>query len=161
MYVSEDCGAVYVREKGELRYVSADRMMLRSTDSSPKILLSTLHRHFTIREPHKARRDHFIFTYNKEGSLRYTVKSLFDISYSSSLIISSMWTRWVSPSKWLISCSRRWRETQIHWASYCAQGTAGLLWGLWRTSAEIPVFEKQVRSKHNIMAVCLIRHPKY
>ncbi|XP_043076580.1 leucine-rich repeat-containing protein 42 isoform X2 [Puntigrus tetrazona] len=80
MYVSEDCGAVYVREKGELRYVNADRNdapqhRLFSRDFSFQLCIDTL-----PSSSHTKRRDHFIFTYNKEGSLRYTVKSLFDIS---------------------------------------------------------------------------------
>uniref|UniRef100_A0A671P8D2 Leucine rich repeat containing 42 n=1 Tax=Sinocyclocheilus anshuiensis TaxID=1608454 RepID=A0A671P8D2_9TELE len=80
MYVSEDCGAVYVREKGELRYVSADRNdapqhRLFTRDFSFQLCTDTL-----PSASHTNRRDHFIFTYNKEGSLRYTVKSLFDIS---------------------------------------------------------------------------------
>ncbi|ROL44646.1 Leucine-rich repeat-containing protein 42 [Anabarilius grahami] len=80
MYFSEDCGAVYVREKGELRYVSADRNdapqhRLFTRDFSFQLCIDTL-----PSASHTKRRDHFIFTYNKEGSLRYTVKSLFDIS---------------------------------------------------------------------------------
>ncbi|XP_050980706.1 leucine-rich repeat-containing protein 42 [Labeo rohita] len=80
MYVSEDCGAVYVREKGELRYVNTDRSdapqhRLFTRDFSFQLCIDTL-----PSASHTKRRDHFIFTYNKEGSLRYTVKSLFDIS---------------------------------------------------------------------------------
>uniref|UniRef100_A0A8C2E2L1 Leucine rich repeat containing 42 n=1 Tax=Cyprinus carpio TaxID=7962 RepID=A0A8C2E2L1_CYPCA len=80
MYVSEGCGAVYVREKGELRCVSADRNhapqhRLFTRDFSFQLCIDTL-----PSASHTKRRDHFIFTYNKEGSLRYTVKSLFDIS---------------------------------------------------------------------------------
>uniref|UniRef100_A0A672M424 Leucine-rich repeat-containing protein 42-like n=1 Tax=Sinocyclocheilus grahami TaxID=75366 RepID=A0A672M424_SINGR len=80
MYVSEDCGAVYVREKGELRYVSADSIdapqhRLFTRDFSFQLCTDTL-----PSASHTNRRDHFIFTYNKEGSLRYTVKALFDIS---------------------------------------------------------------------------------
>lgn len=78
MYLNHDCGAVYVREKGELRYVNADappQHRLFNRDVSFKLCIDIL--------PSAARtkrNDHFIFTYNKEGSLRYTVKSLFDIS---------------------------------------------------------------------------------
>ncbi|XP_048020465.1 leucine-rich repeat-containing protein 42 [Megalobrama amblycephala] len=80
MYLSEDCGAVYVREKGELRYVSADKNdapqhRLFTRDFSFQLCIDTL-----PSASRTKRRDHFIFTYNKEGSLRYTVKSLFDIS---------------------------------------------------------------------------------
>uniref|UniRef100_A0A673H5T0 Leucine rich repeat containing 42 n=1 Tax=Sinocyclocheilus rhinocerous TaxID=307959 RepID=A0A673H5T0_9TELE len=80
MYVSEDCGAVYVREKGELRYVNADKNdapqhRLFTRDFSFQLCTDTL-----PSASHTNRRDHFTFTYNKEGSLRYTVKSLFDIS---------------------------------------------------------------------------------
>ncbi|XP_056096933.1 leucine-rich repeat-containing protein 42 [Rhinichthys klamathensis goyatoka] len=80
MYLSEDCGAVYVREKGELRYVSADKNdapqhRLFNRDFSFQLCIDPL-----PSASHTKRRDHFIFTYNKEGSLRYSVKSLFDIS---------------------------------------------------------------------------------
>ncbi|XP_067309149.1 leucine-rich repeat-containing protein 42 [Pseudorasbora parva] len=80
MYLSEDCGSVYVREKGELRYVSAEKNdapqhRLFTRDFSFQLCIDTL-----PSSSHTKRRDHFIFTYNKEGSLRYTVKPLFDIS---------------------------------------------------------------------------------
>ncbi|XP_056322681.1 leucine-rich repeat-containing protein 42 [Danio aesculapii] len=82
MYLGEDSGAVYVRENGELRRVSA----VRTEAPPPQNRLFT--RDFTFQlcidtlpsASRTERRDHFIFTYNKQGSLRYSVKSLFDIS---------------------------------------------------------------------------------
>lgn len=73
MYLNDDYGAVYVREKGELRYVNADAPQQHRL--SFKLCIDT-----SASAGHGKRSDHFIFTYNKEGSLRYTVKSLFDIS---------------------------------------------------------------------------------
>ncbi|XP_056600354.1 leucine-rich repeat-containing protein 42 [Triplophysa dalaica] len=73
MYLNDDYGAVYVREKGELRYVNADAPQQHRL--SFKLCIDT-----SPSAGHGKRSDHFIFTYNKEGSLRYTVKSLFDIS---------------------------------------------------------------------------------
>lgn len=78
MYLNDDYGAVYVREKGELRYVNADappHHRLFNRDFSFQLCIDTL-----PSACRGKRSDHFIFTYNKEGSLRYTVKSLFDIS---------------------------------------------------------------------------------
>ncbi|XP_030015671.1 leucine-rich repeat-containing protein 42 [Sphaeramia orbicularis] len=65
-----DSSPVYVREKGSLRRVS-DIVL-----AQPKPVSSSCRR----TNPFVLRKDHFIFTYNAEGSLRYTSKSLFDIT---------------------------------------------------------------------------------
>ncbi|XP_051990539.1 leucine-rich repeat-containing protein 42 [Xyrauchen texanus] len=81
MYLNEDCGAVYVREKGALRCVNADthaappQHRLFNRDFSFKLCIDAL-----PSASHTKKSDFFIFTYNKEGSLRYSVKSLFDLS---------------------------------------------------------------------------------
>uniref|UniRef100_A0A3Q4H4U0 Leucine rich repeat containing 42 n=1 Tax=Neolamprologus brichardi TaxID=32507 RepID=A0A3Q4H4U0_NEOBR len=60
---------IYVRERGSLRRVS-DIVL-----AQPKPALSCRRTN-----PFVPRKEHFIFTYNEEGSLRYTTKSLFDIT---------------------------------------------------------------------------------
>lgn len=65
-----DSNAVYVREKGSLRRVS-DIVL-----AQPKPVASSCRR----TNPFVFRKEHFIFTYNEEGSLRYSCKSLFDIT---------------------------------------------------------------------------------
>ncbi|XP_047446073.1 leucine-rich repeat-containing protein 42 isoform X2 [Mugil cephalus] len=64
-----DNGTVYVRERGSLRRVS-DIVL-----AQPKPVSSCRRTN-----PFVTRKEHFIFTYNEEGSLRYTTKSLFDIA---------------------------------------------------------------------------------
>ncbi|XP_030608235.1 leucine-rich repeat-containing protein 42 isoform X2 [Archocentrus centrarchus] len=64
-----DNGTIYVRERGSLRRVS-DIVL-----AQPKPALSCRRTN-----PFVPRKEHFIFTYNEEGSLRYTTKSLFDIT---------------------------------------------------------------------------------
>ncbi|XP_069548509.1 leucine-rich repeat-containing protein 42 isoform X1 [Brachyistius frenatus] len=64
-----DNSAVYVRERGNLRQVS-DIVL-----AQPKPVSSCRRTN-----PFVLRKEHFIFTYNEEGSLRYTSKSLFDIA---------------------------------------------------------------------------------
>ncbi|XP_062260626.1 leucine-rich repeat-containing protein 42 [Platichthys flesus] len=64
-----DDGPVYVREKGNLRRVS-DIVL-----SQPKPASSCRRTN-----PLVLRKEHFVFTYNSEGSLRYTTKSLFDLA---------------------------------------------------------------------------------
>lgn len=79
-------GNVYVREKGELRFVNPTRNVPQS--SRPKSSYKLFNKDFSVRlcmdslPPAKCRRsnDHFVFTYNSEGSLRYTAKSLLNIS---------------------------------------------------------------------------------
>ncbi|XP_034411461.1 leucine-rich repeat-containing protein 42 [Cyclopterus lumpus] len=62
-----DNSAIYVRERGNLRRVS-DIVL-----AQPKPVSSCRRTN-----PFVLRKEHFIFTYNAEGSLRYTTKSLFD-----------------------------------------------------------------------------------
>ncbi|XP_039999419.1 leucine-rich repeat-containing protein 42 isoform X2 [Xiphias gladius] len=64
-----DNGTIYVRERGSLRRVS-DIVL-----AQPKPVSSCRRTN-----PFALRKEHFIFTYNAEGSLRYTTKSLFDIT---------------------------------------------------------------------------------
>ncbi|KAM9789808.1 leucine-rich repeat-containing protein 42 [Neosynchiropus ocellatus] len=64
-----DSSAVYVRENGNLRRVS-DIVL-----AQPKHVSSCRRTN-----PFVPKKEHFIFTYNAEGSLRYTSKSLFDIT---------------------------------------------------------------------------------
>lgn len=65
-----DSSTIYVREKGSLRRVN-DIVL-----AQPKPVSSSCRR----TNPFVLRKEHFIFTYNEEGSLRYTCKSLFDIT---------------------------------------------------------------------------------
>lgn len=62
-------GTFYVRERGQLRRVN-DIVL---TETKPAASCSRTN-------PLILRKEHFVFTYNEEGSLRYTAKSLFDIS---------------------------------------------------------------------------------
>lgn len=64
-----DSSTIYVRERGKLRRVS-DIVL-----AQPKPVSSCRRTN-----PLVLRKEHFIFTYNAEGSLRYTTKSLFDIT---------------------------------------------------------------------------------
>lgn len=64
-----DGGTVYVRERGSLRRV-ADIVL-----AQPRPVSSCRRTN-----PLVLRKEHFVFTYNAEGSLRYTSKSLFDIT---------------------------------------------------------------------------------
>lgn len=64
-----DSNTIYVREKGNLRRVS-DIVL-----AQPKPVSSCRRTN-----PFVLKKEHFIFTYNEEGSLRYTSKSLFDIA---------------------------------------------------------------------------------
>ncbi|KAM9349356.1 leucine-rich repeat-containing protein 42 [Symphorus nematophorus] len=64
-----DNSTIYVREKGNLRRVG-DIVLAQSKS------VSSCRR----TNPFVLRKEHFIFTYNAEGSLRYTTKSLFDIT---------------------------------------------------------------------------------
>ncbi|XP_053740184.1 leucine-rich repeat-containing protein 42 [Synchiropus splendidus] len=64
-----DSNTVYVRENGSLRRVS-DIVL------APPRQVSSCRR----TNPFVPKKEHFIFTYNAEGSLRYTTKSLFDIT---------------------------------------------------------------------------------
>lgn len=64
-----DSGTVYVRERGNLRRVN-DIVLAQAKPASS----------CRRTNPFAPRKEHFIFTYNAEGSLRYTTKSLFDIT---------------------------------------------------------------------------------
>ncbi|KAI1883097.1 hypothetical protein AGOR_G00241730 [Albula goreensis] len=84
-----ECGPVYIREKGILRSVNEpvfakEAWSFRTTKPS-----RLFRREFSVElcvedrvqaGTHTKRKEHFVFTYNKEGSLRYSVKSLFNIS---------------------------------------------------------------------------------
>ncbi|KAF3698738.1 Leucine-rich repeat-containing protein 42 [Channa argus] len=67
--LSVDGDSVYVRERGKLRRVG-DIVL-----AQPKPISSCRRTN-----PFVLRKEHFMFTYNAEGSLRYTTKSLFDIT---------------------------------------------------------------------------------
>ncbi|KAM6415009.1 leucine-rich repeat-containing protein 42 isoform 1-T1 [Rhynochetos jubatus] len=81
-----DTGPIYVRENGKLHVVNQGAGGVRnvSPGTRPFRLFS---RGFSVelclnREDDRARRqrtDHFIFTYTKEGNLRYSAKSLFSL----------------------------------------------------------------------------------
>ncbi|MCJ8740444.1 hypothetical protein PDJAM_G00059160 [Pangasius djambal] len=81
-----DYGSVYVREKGELRFINPTGNVPQY--ARPKSSYKLFDKDFSVRlcidsfPPTKCRKrnDHFVFTYNREGSLRYTAKSLLDIS---------------------------------------------------------------------------------
>ncbi|XP_037537776.1 leucine-rich repeat-containing protein 42 [Nematolebias whitei] len=62
---------MYIRERGSLRRVAVGDIIL----AEPKPASSCRRTN-----PLVLRKEHFIFTYNDEGSLRYTTKSLFDIT---------------------------------------------------------------------------------
>ncbi|XP_041849009.1 leucine-rich repeat-containing protein 42 isoform X2 [Melanotaenia boesemani] len=64
-----DNSTIYVREKGSLRRVGGIIL------AQPKLASSCRRTN-----PFLLRKEHYIFTYNEEGSLRYTTKSLFDIT---------------------------------------------------------------------------------
>ncbi|XP_010014873.1 PREDICTED: leucine-rich repeat-containing protein 42 isoform X2 [Nestor notabilis] len=81
-----DTGPIYVRENGKLHVVNQGSGGIR--DVTPKTRPFRLFsRGFSVelcmnREDDRARRqrtDHFIFTYTKEGNLRYSAKSLFSL----------------------------------------------------------------------------------
>lgn len=65
-----DSATVYVRERGQLRRVND--IVLYDTKQASLCTRAT--------NPLGIKKEHFVFTYNKEGSLRYTAKSLYDIS---------------------------------------------------------------------------------
>lgn len=79
-------GCVYVREKGELRFMNPTGNVPQR--SGPKSSYKLFDKDFSVRlcvdgfpsVECRERNDHFVFTYNSEGSLRYTAKSLLDIS---------------------------------------------------------------------------------
>lgn len=64
-----DNNTIYVRERGSLRRVG-DIILAQPKPSSS----------CRRTNPFVLRKEHFIFTYNEKGSLRYTTKSLFDLT---------------------------------------------------------------------------------
>uniref|UniRef100_A0A1A8FJV5 Leucine rich repeat containing 42 n=1 Tax=Nothobranchius korthausae TaxID=1143690 RepID=A0A1A8FJV5_9TELE len=66
---------VYVRERGSLRRMTLSWHNQSIILAQPKPATSCRRTN-----PLVLRKEHFIFTYNEEGSLRYTTKSLFDIT---------------------------------------------------------------------------------
>ncbi|XP_038000264.1 leucine-rich repeat-containing protein 42 [Motacilla alba alba] len=81
-----DTGPIYVRENGKLHVVNRGAGGVQNV--TPKARpFSLFSRTFSVelcmnREDDRARRqrtDHFIFTYTKEGNLRYSAKSLFSL----------------------------------------------------------------------------------
>ncbi|KAF7222155.1 leucine-rich repeat-containing protein 42 isoform X1 [Nothobranchius furzeri] len=67
--------SVYVRERGSLRRMTLSWHNQSIILAQPKPATSCRRTN-----PLVLRKEHFIFTYNEEGSLRYTTKSLFDIT---------------------------------------------------------------------------------
>ncbi|XP_063154052.1 leucine-rich repeat-containing protein 42 [Candoia aspera] len=81
-----DSGSVYVRENGQLFTINqaSGRGINCTPNSRPSRLFS---KEFSVelcvnKENDNGRTDHFIFTYTKEGSLRYSAKSLFSLVLS-------------------------------------------------------------------------------
>ncbi|XP_069050115.1 leucine-rich repeat-containing protein 42 [Lepisosteus oculatus] len=83
----DEFGPVYVREKGELRCVNGTVHTRKLSPSQIKPF-RLFQKGFSVQlciedgaaKPTNTRKkDHFIFTYTKEGNLRYSAKSLFDI----------------------------------------------------------------------------------
>ncbi|XP_072429829.1 leucine-rich repeat-containing protein 42 [Chiloscyllium punctatum] len=77
-------GPIYVREKGQLRLLNGAPNLKPSTEKSKSLRL--FQKGFTVKlciedgdKPSTCRTDHIVFTYTKEGSLRYSPKSLFDV----------------------------------------------------------------------------------
>ncbi|KAL0966551.1 hypothetical protein UPYG_G00296600 [Umbra pygmaea] len=63
-------GVVYVRERGQLRCVNGIVLAETSPAASARSTSSCL----------AWKKEHFVFTYNNEGSLKYSAKSLYDIA---------------------------------------------------------------------------------
>ncbi|KAG7456637.1 hypothetical protein MATL_G00238020 [Megalops atlanticus] len=83
-----DCGPIYIREKGKLRCVN-EAVRIEDTPSGRSKPFRLFGRGFSVQlriesevraSTSTKRKEHFVFTYNEEGSLRYSVKSLFNIS---------------------------------------------------------------------------------
>lgn len=77
---------IYVRENGQLFMINqaSGKGISYSPNSRPSRLFS---KEFSVelcvnKENDNGRTDHFIFTYTKEGSLRYSAKSLFSLVLS-------------------------------------------------------------------------------
>ncbi|XP_069498253.1 leucine-rich repeat-containing protein 42 isoform X2 [Ambystoma mexicanum] len=82
---SLEIGPVYVRENGKLHLANETSDRDRNVKHKPKGTLRLFTKGFSVElcmkkdDPATQRSDHFIFTYTKEGSLRYTAKSLFNM----------------------------------------------------------------------------------
>lgn len=81
-----DVGSVYVRENGQLYRLNQASSGINSSVPKPKPS-RLFSKGFCVelcvnRENDNGRTDHFIFTYTKEGNLRYTAKSLFSLVLS-------------------------------------------------------------------------------
>uniref|UniRef100_A0A674HYM0 Uncharacterized protein n=2 Tax=Terrapene triunguis TaxID=2587831 RepID=A0A674HYM0_9SAUR len=81
-----DTGPIYVRENGHLYMVNQGSGTVKNTTPKPRPF-RLFSKGFSVelcmnRDDDSARRertDHFIFTYTKEGNLRYSAKSLFGL----------------------------------------------------------------------------------
>ncbi|XP_067893612.1 leucine-rich repeat-containing protein 42 [Heterodontus francisci] len=77
-------GPIYVRERGQLHLLNGASDLKASTGKSKSLRL--FQKGFTVKlciedgdKPSTCRTDHIVFTYTKEGNLRYSPKSLFDV----------------------------------------------------------------------------------
>ncbi|XP_035278809.1 LOW QUALITY PROTEIN: leucine-rich repeat-containing protein 42 [Anguilla anguilla] len=85
----DDCEPVYIRENGILRRVNEPKRAEEVSQYRNAKPCRLFGRGFSVElcienqaqaSTHIKRKEHFVFTYNEGGSLRYSVKSLFDIS---------------------------------------------------------------------------------
>lgn len=79
-----EAGPIYVREQGQLHLLNG-ASSLKVTTGKPKSM-RLFQKGFTVNlciedgdKPSTCRTDHIVFTYTKEGNLRYSPKSLFDV----------------------------------------------------------------------------------
>ncbi|XP_051867464.1 leucine-rich repeat-containing protein 42 isoform X1 [Pristis pectinata] len=77
-------GPIYVREQGQLRLLNGASSLKVNSGRSKSVRL--FQKGFTVNlciedgdKPNTCRTDHIVFTYTKEGNLRYSPKSLFDV----------------------------------------------------------------------------------
>uniref|UniRef100_UPI00398E8CE6 leucine-rich repeat-containing protein 42 n=1 Tax=Pristiophorus japonicus TaxID=55135 RepID=UPI00398E8CE6 len=77
-------GPIYVREQGQLHLLNGASNLKASTGKPKSLRL--FQKSFTVKlciedgdKPNACRTDHIVFTYTKEGNLRYSPKSLFDV----------------------------------------------------------------------------------
>ncbi|XP_069794167.1 leucine-rich repeat-containing protein 42 isoform X2 [Narcine bancroftii] len=77
-------GPIYVREQGQLHLLNGPSSLKVPTGKSKAVRL--FQKGFTVNlciedgdKPNTYRTDHIVFTYTKEGNLRYSPKSLFDV----------------------------------------------------------------------------------
>ncbi|XP_067845837.1 leucine-rich repeat-containing protein 42 [Heptranchias perlo] len=80
-------GPIYVREQGQLHLLNG-ASNLKANTGKPKSL-RLFQKGFTVKlciedgdKPSTCRTDHIVFTYTKDGNLRYSPKSLFDVVLS-------------------------------------------------------------------------------